>query len=362
MRRLVLVLTFALLATGPTARAQFRNRASVEKLNRRLQGQVLDYTHNHGADRRIYSAILGMPRDLYVYLPPGYDPSRAYPLVLYFHMAYIDEHTFVGSDRLVELDGMMARGEFPPAVVACPDGMIGGENRYRQPHSMYVNGVHGRFEDHVLYEVMPFLSGHFSIRPERGAHALLGASAGGFGAASIALRHRELFGAVAVLATPMNMRYWNCLDEYFADFDPSTYRAREDYDPDQVVGRFYFGLQRTRARKYIEPIFGSDPGVNERIAQVNPADQISRAGLRPGELEIYINCGDHDNFNFDAQSESFAWLAGQAGVCVTLEEVPCGRHSLRYFRENHLPAYRWLAGRLLPPVELAAPACRGPAG
>ena len=74
MRLLVVVL--ALLALAPPAHAQVGNCRTLESLNCRLGGQVLDYTHNHGADRRIFSPILGRPRDLYVYLPPGYNPRR----------------------------------------------------------------------------------------------------------------------------------------------------------------------------------------------------------------------------------------------------------------------------------------------
>jgi hypothetical protein len=347
--RLLLASLLVLLASASSAHAQIGNCASLERLNRRLGGQVLDYTHNHGADRRIFSPILGMPRDLYVYVPPGYNPACAYPLVVYLHMAYLDENWFVASDRIVELDGMILRGEFPPAVVICPDGMISGENRIRDPHSLFMNGVNGRFEDHLLYEVLPFAATQFSIRPEREAHALLGVSSGGFGAMSIALRHRDQFGAVATLAAPLNARYWNCQQDYFADFDPATYRWREQYDPDEVVARFYCGLQRTRARKYIEPVFGSGPDVLARMAQVNPADEIFSTALRPCQLAIYVNFPGRDNFNFDAQGESFAWLAGLNGVAVTVHRAECSRHSRSYFAANHIPAYQWLACHLLPP-------------
>jgi len=349
MRWLVLIL--ALLTTASSAHAQIGNCASLEQLNRRLGGRVLDYTQNHGADHRIFSPILGMPRDLYVYIPPGYNPARAYPLLVYLHMAYLDENGFVASDRIVQLDGMILRGEFPPVVVVCPDGMISGRNRRRDPHSLFVNGVNGRFEDHLLAEVLPFIFSTFSIRPEREAHALLGVSSGGFGAMSIALRHRELFATVATLAAPLNVRYWNCQEDYWADFDPAAFRWREDYDPNQVVGRFYFGLQRSRARKYVEPVFGSGPDVIPRVKELNPADQIGRTGLGPCELAIYINYPGKDNFNFDAQGESFAWLASLNGVSVTLHRAECSRHSRAYFRDNHIPAYRWLACHLLPPLD-----------
>src|SRR5207245_7915585 len=63
----------------------------LDRLNGRIHGQVLDFTHNHGADRRIYSAALDDRRDLYVYLPPGYDPCRRYPVMIALHGIVQDE-------------------------------------------------------------------------------------------------------------------------------------------------------------------------------------------------------------------------------------------------------------------------------
>ena len=197
---------------------------------------MVDYTSNHGTDGRIFSPILGMPRDLYVYLPPGYDPGRTYSLVLFFHMADVDEHFFIGSKILKELDDLIVSGGFPPAIVACPDGTYRGWNRFHTKDSLYVNGLGGRFQDHVLQEVVPFLMANYAIRPERQAHALVGFSAGGYGAMGLAIEHRDVFGAVATLASPLNLRYSNCDRVYFEDFDPTTYRWKTTYDPKEVIG------------------------------------------------------------------------------------------------------------------------------
>jgi hypothetical protein len=86
---------------------------------------------------------------------------------------------------------------------------------------------------------------------------------------------------------------------------------------------------------------------------VNPAELLATTGLRPGELNIYVNYPGSDNFNFDAQDESFAWLACLQGVSITLERVPGGQHNYAYFRGNHLPAFRFVACYLLPPVDRA---------
>ncbi len=344
--RVILVL----LAIPWAAHAQFRDNANLDRKNRHLAGRIVDYSHNHDADRRLYSPLLGMPRDLYVYLPPGYNPSCAYPLIVYLHMAYVDEHTFVGSNRIRELDRMICRGEFPPVIVAAPDGTIRGENDTDAQHSMFVNGCHGRFEDHVLREVIPFVMSKYSVRPEREAHALLGASAGAFGALNLAITNHDFFGAVATLAAPANLRYTTVSGDYHENFNPATFRWNSRYDPDQVIGQYYLGLRKVHAGKFLDPVFGCGPDVVGRIVAENPADLIVRSDLKPGELDIYLNYPGRDHYNFDAQVESFAWLARQKGISVTTERVPHRRHGLMYFVNNHKPAFQWLACRLLPPV------------
>ncbi|WP_074317367.1 alpha/beta hydrolase [Singulisphaera sp. GP187] len=340
------------MGTTQPVEAQVKSLATLRGINRQLAGQVVDYTHNHGQDRRIFSPILGMPRDLYLYLPPGYSPDKAYPLIIYLHLANIDEHIFIGSNYIVQLDQMIQRGEFPPVVVACPDGVIGGEDRVFDAHSFYVNGCHGRFQDHLVQEVLPFLLRCYSIRPESGAHALFGISAGGFGALNLAIKDRAFFGAVVTMAGPANMRYTTCNDDCLAPFDPATYRWNDHYDPKLVIGRFYLDLRPVYAEKYVTPVFGTGPDVHERIRRENPADLIFTTDLQPGQLDIYLHYPGDDNYNFDAQARSFAWLAAQKGVEVTLECAPNGHHNLPYFRANHAAAYRWLSHHLLPPAPL----------
>ena len=340
-----------LLAGAATpARAQLFDLVSLERLNGKLRGHIVDHTHNHGADRRLYSPILGMPRDLYVYLPPDYDPSVAYPLILFLHGADVDEHDFLDPGDLKELDGMMSRGEMPRAVIAAPDGTYNGSNTLVSTHSLWVNGLGGRYEDHVVDEVMPFLSRTYSIRPEREAHALLGVSAGGYGAMAIAIRHRDRIGAVATLAGPLNLRYDTTSGRYGDDFDPATYRARTECDPNMVIARFYFGLLRRRVKTFLDPVYGSGPDLIARVAADNPADLLATTDLRPGELSIYANYPGRDNYNFDAQAQSFAWLAARRGIIVDLACLPRYCHTLTYIEAAEPAAYLWLGRHLLPPV------------
>jgi hypothetical protein len=173
---------------------------------------------------------------------------------------------------------------------------------------------------------------------------------------SLAIRHRDVIGEVATLAAPLNLRYSNVDGDYFEDFDPATYRWKTSYDPDVVIGLFYGGLRRVRAREYISPVFGEGDEAVARIIDTNPADLLFSTDLRPGELAIYVHYGCRDSFNFDAQNESFVWLAAQKGVEVTVARDPNGNHGLRYFRDNLPRAFLWLGGHLLPPAVPAPPA------
>jgi len=344
--RLALV-ALALLAVASPARAQLRAFASADRVNRTLSGRVDDYTRSLFHDRRIDSAVLGQKRDLYVYVPPGYDPRKSYPILLYFHVSRVDEHELIGSGRLLDLDRMIVAGEFPPTVVVCPDATISGRNSLLSKNSFNLNGEGGRFEDHVMTEVLPFVTSRYSIRPEKQAHAILGVSGGGLGALSIAIRHRDYFGVVATLAAPANLLYSNVYNDSLADFDPATFRWRDHYDPREIVGRFYRGLYRVPAKQYVRPVFGRDPDlVIARITAINPATLISTTNLQPGELAIYMHYAGSDGYNFSAQDESFAWLAAQRGIAVDLASIPEANHDLAYFRKAHQPAFEWLARQL----------------
>ena len=108
-----------------------------DRVNKRLKGRVLDYTFNHGHDCRIWSAALHEKRDLYIYLPPGYDPHQQYPLAYYLHGFGQDEHSFLG---LVDLfDSAVASGQVPPVIIVAPDGSVKGKPAVLNAGSFYVN-------------------------------------------------------------------------------------------------------------------------------------------------------------------------------------------------------------------------------
>ncbi len=117
-----------------------------------------------------------------------------------------------------------------------------------------------------------------------------------------------------------------------------------------MIGVSYCGLQKVRARRFITPVFGEGDEAVAGIIATNPADLIFSTDLRAGELAMYVHYAGRDEWNFDAQNQSFAWLAAQKGVGLTLVSDPDATHGPRYFLRNLPCAFLWLGRNLLPPT------------
>lgn len=303
------------------------NEAPVDlsRLNRQLYGQVHDYTANHGRDARIQSAALGQRRDLYVYVPPGYTAEKRYPLVIWLHGLAQDETSFL---KVVPvLDREMASGSLPKCVIIAPDGTYRGKASLKEPPSMYLNSPLGKFEDFIVYDVWNHATGNYSIRPEKQAHVLAGASMGAFGAYNLGIKNKNDFGLIVGVLPPLNLRYSDRRGRTDSNFNPSSYAWLNEYRPDTTVARFGpMGLVSVKQRQLIAPVFGEGPDVVARVAADNPADMLYSHDVKAGELEMFAGYGERDEFNFDAQTESFAAVARGKGLTVHTVMVPGGKH------------------------------------
>jgi S-formylglutathione hydrolase FrmB len=346
--RFALVLALGVCASPVRADALKRPH-ELERLNRRLHGQVLDYTSRHDGDRRLWSEALQQKRDLYVYLPPHFDPGKRYPLILWLHGFAQDEHSFI--QYVAEpLDRVMAEGQLPPAIVAAPDGSLDGNACFRGAGSFFLNTRAGRFEDYLMQDVWTFLHQTFPIRPEPEAHVLAGVSMGGGAAYHLGIKYRDRVKVVVGFFPPVNTRWQDCRGRYFGNFDPHCWGWRTDTrNRHEVVGRFY-GVVTVRLRQLLEPLYGgADPEQTlAEISRENPIEMLGRLDLRPGELEMFIAYGAHDEFNIDAQVESFLYVAERRGLCVGVAYDPHGHHNLPTARRLFPDVVAWLAPRLAP--------------
>lgn len=325
-RRIVLALGLMLtlsLGLAPATGLRPCTWFTICKVNKNLNGQVVDFTHNHLHDRRIWSNALCEKRDLYVYLPPCYDASKQYPAMIYMHGIAQDE---VGFLRLVEMiDQAITCGRLPPIIIAAPDGSISGRPSL-SAGSFWVNSKAGRFEDFVIQDVWCFLNKNFSLRPEPEYHVLVGASMGGFGAYNLGIKHRQCFKTVAGIFPALHLRYLDCRGKYFSDYDPCCLGLRERLAPMKPVARFY-GVITIREFALSGPLYGyCNPNAINDIARENPYEMIDTMDLKPGELNMFVGYGKQDEFNIDAQVEAFVDKARCKGLAITCVCDPNGKH------------------------------------
>jgi S-formylglutathione hydrolase FrmB len=348
MHWISLIVLFGLPLSQAHAQGWRKDSKDLSIVNTKLAGKVVDYTANHGADHRIWSPSLYQRRDLYVYLPPGYDPGHRYPFMIWLHGFCQDEKSFLYHIAPV-IDDAICSGKLPPLIVAAPDGSLSGEPRPSCTGSFFLNSSAGDFADFVLQDVFDFVCAHFSIRPERDAHIIAGCSMGGFAAFNYAIKHREAFGVVIGISPLLNLRWQNKSGDYFAKFNPRDWGwCSELGSSGQVVCRFLDGGRRVCLKHWLETLYGPGEGGLSMIALENPIEMVDRFQLRPGELEMYVAYTGDDEFNTDSQVESFLYLSRWRGLHVGVGFQNDGRHNIRTFAELLPGALQWLTPRLAP--------------
>jgi S-formylglutathione hydrolase FrmB len=337
----------ALLLAAVPAPAHARGRPDpLVETNQKLHGHVLDLTHNHGLDNRIWSPALCEKRDLYVYLPPCYDPTKLYPAVVYLHAFTQDEQHFL-KHMVVPLDAAMAEGRLPPAIVVVPDGSIRGRPSFFSSASFFANSDAGRFEDYLVQDVWCWFTNTFPIRPEREAHVLVGGSMGGAAAYMLAIKHPDCFATAVGIFPALHLRYEDCHGRYSGPYDPCCLGYRTRVKPWEVVGRFY-GVVLVKYKTLIDPLFGRGPDALDRVSGINPYDLLEAYDVRGDRIAMYAAYGAKDEFNCGAQVEAFAARARARDIPICVVWDPDGRHNTETGLKLLPGAVDWLAPRLRP--------------
>jgi S-formylglutathione hydrolase FrmB len=182
----------------------------------------------HHTSKVLQGNALGDPheRDVYCYVPPDYDASGARYPVVYFLSGFTGTgRMHLNFDPFVEsidrrLDRLITGGAMPPVICVLPDCMtsLGG--------SQYVNSsATGRYEDHLVEEIVPFVDERLRTLGSRDHRGLTGKSSGGYGAMVVPMLRPDVFGGLATHAG--DALFELC---YLPEF-PDTVRAlRDEYD------------------------------------------------------------------------------------------------------------------------------------
>lgn len=159
---------------------------------------------------------LGDPagRDVFVYLPPGYDdePERRYPSVVVI-VGFLGigagpwQESGFGESLQQRMDRLIRTKQCAPMILVTPDCFtsLGGSQYLDSP-------AIGNYETFVVREVVPFVDATVRTLPSRDHRGICGKSSGGYGALMLAMRHPQVFGALASHSGDAYFDYCYALD------------------------------------------------------------------------------------------------------------------------------------------------------
>jgi len=164
--------------------------------------------------RGFESRFLSAPRDIIVYVPPGYDEvsDRDYP-VLYMQdgQNLFDGRTSFIRGRTWQMrehaDAGIEAGEVEPLLIVgiynTPDRMA--EYSHERDRKMG-GGQAAEYGQMMIEELMPWIEGEYRVRRGREATGVGGSSLGGLLTLYLGLRHPTWFGKLAALSPSV---WWN---------------------------------------------------------------------------------------------------------------------------------------------------------
>jgi S-formylglutathione hydrolase FrmB len=304
------------------------------------------------------SNMLGDPdeRDLFVYVPPGYEESDRR-----FATAYL-LHAFGQSARSVVspatdgerwhppiqdvLDPVFGRMGAPPMIVVIPDGNC------RWGCGQWVDSpVSGHFGSYVAKDVVAFVDSTYRTIPNARSRGVFGFSSGGMGAWNIVSQNPETFAAMAVLSadTFLDMTHKIFPYKYFNNIWPEapagpvegddwsmmTYAYSAAYSPNPDNPPYFVDLPVAwPSGEVIQQVWdrwlSCDPVENYR-------DRLDNLRKLSG---ILLDAGVHDNYELHWGHRVLSHRLTGAGIPHKLTENP-GNHGGRA-DERLQVALEWL--------------------
>jgi enterochelin esterase family protein len=171
----------------------------------------------HGTVTKLWydSKVLGMQRRMYVYTPAGYDRTKnKYPVLYLLHGAGGDEDAWTNMGREAQiLDNLIAQGKAKPMIVVMTNGNANQTAALNdatpppfppqaqpQPGSTAPRPLAGRFEEHLVKDVVPFMEAHFRVYKDKDHRAIAGLSMGGGHTQTITNNNPGMFSYIGVFS------------------------------------------------------------------------------------------------------------------------------------------------------------------
>ncbi len=194
---------------------------------------------------RLETTVLGVPKEFYVYTPPGYEqsPTRRYPVLYLFRghekewINKFEDGTRGGRNVIDVYETLLAAGDVGPMLLVFPgissnnNAISGMLTNFKSPELTSAPGIgNGRFEDYFIQDVMGHVDANFRTVANRHGRGVDGFSLGGFMSAKIASQHPELFKTVGVFDGTHFYADLDCSDVDGVR-DANTFTANDMFDP-----------------------------------------------------------------------------------------------------------------------------------
>ena len=299
-------------------------------------------------------------RTVPVYLPPSYDdrPDRRFPTA-YVLTGFTGRGRMLLNDNLwsppldARMDALIAAG-CGELILVMPDCAT------RYGGSQYLDSsATGRYETHLVSELVPEIDRRFRTLAGREHRAILGKSSGGYGALVQAMRHPELFGALACHSGDMYFEYCyrgdipkfcarvqnaGGLKTWFEAFEAARQKKHED-----MVALNILGMAASYSPNPATAPFGIDlpcdlatgafrPDVWDRWLEMDPIHLLDRHAdaLRSMAL-VYLDCGIRDEWTLHLGMRLFAARLDALGVAHQRQEFDDGHMNVQYRYDESLP-------------------------
>ena len=305
------------------------------------------------------SNMLGDPsvRAVDVYVPAGHD-GKGLPLLVDlvgFTTSGLSHTNWIGfQENLPErLDRLIGEERMPPVIVAFPDCFtrLGG--------NQYINSAStGAWEDFLLQEMLPTVEQRFGCGG-LGRRGVFGKSSGGYGAITHALRHADVWAAAACHSGDMGFElcylpdmpavlraiagtgnsiehWWRQMEEARKRPDGShkvvnVLAMAASYDPDPTQ---FLGIR-------LPVTFDTCEIIEERWENWLRQDPVNACQTRASNLRelkaLYIDCGEHDQFNLLYGARRLVRQLNQLGIAHRYEEFPDNHTAVDYRMDESLP-------------------------
>lgn len=299
-------------------------------------------------------------RRVAVYLPPDYDESKRYPVV-FMLTGYTGRGTMMLNESAWDeniqqrLDRLITTHAIQPMLMVLPDCFT------RYGGSQYINSEGtGRYEDHVIDELVPWVDATFRTIPERARRAVMGKSSGGFGAMTLGMRHPETFGALACHSGDMYFELG-----YGLDF-PQFLRAIPKYGGVEKFIRTFREIHPRDAgfrailntlgmascySPNLASLLGLDLPLDPQTGEWNPEVWARWKAWDPIELIpqygdalrslalLYIDAGLRDEFYLQFGARTFCARLERAQIPYRHEEFDDGHFDITYRYDVSLQAF-----------------------